>query len=68
MPSASSVEIRQKEQEFLNKIFQEDKDNIYNLARDANGGNSTLFSEESLKSISQKNRDCSDEDLKQIQN
>ena len=67
MPDASNTEIRQKEQEFLNKIFWEDKDNIYNLARDANGGNSTSFSEKSLKNISQKNRDCSDEDLKQIQ-
>lgn len=67
MPNASNVEIRQKEQEFLNKIFQEDKDNIYNLARDANGGNSTLFSKKSLENISQKNRDCSNEDLKQIQ-
>lgn len=67
MPDASNIEIRQKEQEFLDKIFQEDKNNIYNLARDANGGNSTLFSEKSLKNISQKNRDCSDEDLKQIQ-
>lgn len=67
MPDASNTEIRQKEQEFLDKIFQEDKDNIYNLARDANGGNSTSFSEKSLKNISQKNRDCSDEDLKQIQ-
>lgn len=67
MPDASNAEIRQKEQEFLDRIFQEDKDNIYNLARDANGGNSTSFSEKSLKDISQKNRDCSDEDLKQIQ-
>ena len=67
MPDASNIEIRQKEQEFLDKIFQEDKNNIYNLARDANGGNSTLFSKKSLENISQKNRDCSDEDLKQIQ-
>lgn len=67
MPDASNTEIRQKEQEFLDKIFQEDKNNIYNLARDANGGNSTSFSREGLESISQKNRDCSDEDLKQIQ-
>ena len=67
MPDASNIEIRQKEQEFLDKIFQEDKDNIYNLARDANGGNSTSFSKKSLENISQKNRDCSDEDLKQIQ-
>lgn len=67
MPDASNTEIRQKEQEFLDKIFQEDKNNIYNLAQDANGGNSTSFSQKSLKNISQKNRDCSDEDLKQIQ-
>lgn len=67
MPDASNIEIRQKEQEFLDKIFQEDKNNIYNLARDANGGNSTSFSKKSLENISQKNRDCSDKDLKQIQ-
>lgn len=63
MPNATNEEIRQEEQKFLNKIFLSDKDNIYNLAPNANGGNSTKISLESLQSISNKNRKCSEEDL-----
>ena len=67
MPNATNKEIREKEQEFLDQIFTKDRSNIYNLALNANGGNSTSFSKEGLKSISEKNRDCSEQDLEQIQ-
>lgn len=66
MPNSSNKEIREKEQEWLNQIFTKDKENIYNLAPNANGGNSTVISIEGLNSISEKNRKCSDELLEKI--
>lgn len=50
----------------MNQIFTKDKENIYNLAPNANGGNSTVISIEGLNSISEKNRKCSDELLEKI--
>lgn len=66
MQNSSNEEIRKEEQKILDKIFKEDKENIYNLASHANGGNSTKISLESLQSISNKNRKCSEEDLNWI--
>ena len=59
-------ELREKEQEYLDYYFKTCPESFYNMAPKAVGGNSTNFSEEALRSISEKNRKLSNEELEEV--
>lgn len=59
-------ELREKEQKYLDYYFKTCPELFYNMAPKAVGGNSTNFSEEALRSISEKNRKLSNEELEEV--